>query len=119
MDTPCLKHVILFVDVMSFNDAMTSYVMSQHCTCVGHMTIYYKKAMNTSVELVRSNSVTRDPCVVGVLTRIGCDASSMSLGGSLLPSTVIIVLTLVNSAASPAGTHNYLNKTQECCSTPC
>ena len=38
------------------------------------------------------------------LTRVGHDASSASLGWSLLPSTVIIVLTLVNSAVSPAGT---------------
>ena len=65
-DTPRLKHVILFVDVMSFNDAMTSYMMSWHCTCIGYMTIYYKRATNTSIELVRFNSVTRDPCVAGV-----------------------------------------------------
>ena len=36
--------------------------------------------------------------------RVGHDASSASLGWSLLPSTVIIVLALVNSAVSPAGT---------------
>ena len=38
------------------------------------------------------------------LTHVGCDTSSISLGWSLLPSTVIIVLALVNSAVSPAGT---------------
>ena len=38
------------------------------------------------------------------LTCIGHDMSSTSLGWSLLPSTVIIVLALVNSAVSPAGT---------------
>ena len=36
--------------------------------------------------------------------RAGCDASSASPGWSLLPSTVIIVLDLVNSAVSPVGT---------------
>ena len=35
---------------------------------------------------------------------VGHDASSTSLGWSLLPSKVIIVLALVNSAVSPAGT---------------
>ena len=56
----------LFINVTSFNDAMTSYVTSRHCTCIGHMTIYYKRAVNTSVELVRFNSVTQDPRVAGV-----------------------------------------------------
>ena len=51
--------------------------------------------------------------------RVGGDTSSASLGWSLLPSTVIIVLVLVNSAVSPAGTPKYLNETQECHSTPC
>ena len=32
-DVPHLKHIILFVDVTPFNDAVTSYVTSQHCTC--------------------------------------------------------------------------------------
>ena len=35
---------------------------------------------------------------------VGHDASSTSLGWSLLPSTVIIVLALINSAVSPVGT---------------
>ena len=48
-DTQCLKRVILFVNVMSFNNAMTSYVMSRHQMCIGHMTIYYKRATNTWV----------------------------------------------------------------------
>ena len=61
-----LKCVIPFIDVTSFNDAMTSYVMSRCHMCIGHMTIYYKRATNTSVELVRFNSVTRDPRVAGV-----------------------------------------------------
>ena len=38
------------------------------------------------------------------LKRVGRDASSAYLGWSLLPSTVIIVLALVNSAVSPVGT---------------
>ena len=57
-DAPRLKRIISFVDVRSFNDAMTSYVTSRHHTCIGHVTIYYKRAMNTSVKAVRFNSVT-------------------------------------------------------------
>ena len=57
LDAPRLKHIILFVDVMSFNDAATSYVMSQHHTCIGHVTIYYKRAMNTSVGGVSISSL--------------------------------------------------------------
>ena len=44
-DAPSLKHVILFVDVTSFNDTVTS----QHHTCIGQVTIYYKRATNTLV----------------------------------------------------------------------
>ena len=66
----CLKHVILVVYVTSFNDTMMSYMTSWHCMCVGHVTIYYKRAVNTSAKgvrwLVRFNSVTRDPHVAGV-----------------------------------------------------
>ena len=49
LDVPHLKHIIFFVDVMSFDDAVMSYMMSQHHTCIGHMTVYYKRATNTSV----------------------------------------------------------------------
>ena len=38
LDVPCLKHVNLFSDVTSLNDALTSSVMSQHPACVDHMT---------------------------------------------------------------------------------
>ena len=38
------------------------------------------------------------------LMHVGHDASSASPGWSLLPSNIIIVLALVNSAVSPAGT---------------
>ena len=41
------KHIILLVNVTSLNNAVTSYVTSQHCTCIGHVTIYYKRAANT------------------------------------------------------------------------
>ena len=49
-DMPCLECVILFDDVMSFNDAVMSYVMSWCHMCIGHVTVYYKRAMNTLVE---------------------------------------------------------------------
>ena len=43
------KCIILFVDVMSLNSTAMSYVMSQHCTCVGHVTFYYKRAAKALV----------------------------------------------------------------------
>ena len=46
-----LKHIILFADVTSLKGAVMSYVMSQHCTCIGHVTFYYKRAANTSVPM--------------------------------------------------------------------
>ena len=49
--------------------------------------------------------------------RVGHDVSSTSLGWSLLPPSVIIVLALVNSTVSNGGPR-YLNETWECCPTP-
>ena len=43
------KHIILFVNITLLNNAVMSYVTSQHHTCIGHMTIYYKRAVNASV----------------------------------------------------------------------
>ena len=43
------KHVILFLDVTSLMSAVTSCVMSQHRTCISHMTFYYKRSVNASV----------------------------------------------------------------------
>ena len=67
-------HIIFFVYVTLLNDAVMSYVMSQCRTCIGHMTIYYKRAANASVggflpivrQFVRFDSVTRDPHVASV-----------------------------------------------------
>ena len=56
-DVLCLKRIILFVNVTSFDDAVMSYMMSQHCTCIGHMTVYYKRAANTSVGGVSVSSL--------------------------------------------------------------
>ena len=57
LDMPRLKHVILFVNVTSFNNTVTSYVMSQCHMCIGHMTIYYKRATNTLVGGVSVSSL--------------------------------------------------------------
>ena len=57
LDMPCLKHVILFVDITSFDDAVMSSMTSQHCTCIGHVTIYYKRTTNTSVRGIFSQFV--------------------------------------------------------------
>ena len=57
------------------------------CSSVCHIRLYYQR-----------------PAGGWCLMHVGRDASSTSPGWSLLPSTVIIVLALVNSAVSPAGT---------------
>ena len=126
LDTACPKHVILFANITSSNDTVTSYVMSQHRKCIGHVTIYYKRATNTSVGVLTCCSSIcqvrlyhQRPVCGWCLTRVGHDTSSTSPGRSLLPSTVIIVLAFVNRAVSPAGTTKYLNETRECHSTPC
>ena len=49
------KCVILFANVTLLNDA----VMSQCCTCIGHMTIYYKRATNASMGLLACCSSIR------------------------------------------------------------
>ena len=106
-----LKCVILFSDVMSLKGTVMSYMTSQHFTCIGHMILYYKRPTNASVGgsgllFVHLSGSTLSPetRMWLVPTHVVRDASSMSLGWSLLPSNVIIVLALVNSAMSPAGT---------------
>ena len=49
LDAPRLKCVILFSDITSLDDAVMSCVMSQHCSCIGHMTFYYKRSINAWV----------------------------------------------------------------------
>ena len=48
-DAARLNCIILFANVTSLNNAVTSYVMSQCHMCFGHVTFYYKRATNTSV----------------------------------------------------------------------
>ena len=96
---------------MSLNGTVTSYVMSQCCMCVCHVTFYYKRSTNASVGVLacclpicQVRLYCQRPACGWCLTRVGDNASSVSLGWSLLPSTVIIVLALVNSTVSPVGT---------------
>ena len=42
-DVPRQKCITKFADVTSFDDAMMSYEMSPCHTCIGHVTIYYKR----------------------------------------------------------------------------
>ena len=105
-DVLCPKHVILFSDVTSLNGTVMSYVMSQCHMCIGHVTFYYKRSAYASVRgscllFIHSSGSTLSPETYMWLVP---NVSSMSPGWSLLPSKVIIVLTLVNSTMSPAGT---------------
>ena len=122
-----LKRIILFVNVTSFDDAVMSYMTSQHCTCIGHMTIYYKRATNTSVgggfsQFISSLGSTLSPETLIWLVSNTCRSQCIKYISGWEPTSFnsnYCVLALVNSAASPAGTHKYLNKTWECHSTPC
>ena len=126
LDTARLKCIILFADITSLNNAVTSYVMSQCRMCSGHVTFCYKRSAKTSVGVLACCSsfcqvrlYHQRPTCYWCLTHVGHNVSSASLGCSLLPLTVIIVLAFVNSTVSPVGTLKYLSETQECHSTPC
>ena len=83
LDNLHLKHIILFVNVTSFNNAMISHdVMALQC--IGHMTIYYKRATNTLVKAVRLQLSHPRPLCGWCLTCVGRDAPSASQGRSLL-----------------------------------
>ena len=95
-------------------------VTSRHCMCTGHMTFYYKRSAGTlfkalfgslALWLFGSSRFVRllvhpsgSPVYGWCLTRVGHNVSSTSPGWSLLPSSVVIVLALVNSTVSPKGT---------------
>ena len=49
LDTACPKRINLFANVTSLKGAVMSYMTSQCCVCIGHMTFYYKRPTNTSV----------------------------------------------------------------------
>ena len=106
----------LFSDVTSSGGAVTSCVTSRHHTCTGHMNFYYKRLANTSFKallahlvlgsrpLVHPSGSPLSPAYGWCLTHVGHDTSSASPGWSLLSSSVIILLALVDSAVSPKGT---------------
>ena len=111
LDVAHLKLVILFANITSLNSAVMSYVMSECHTCIGHVTFHYKRSANTSVGVLACCLSIRQvqlyhqrPTGGWCLTRVGRDTSNAFLGWSLLPSTVIIVLAMVNSAVFPVGT---------------
>ena len=115
----------LISDVTSLKGTVMSYVTSQCHTCVCHMTFYYKRSADALVGVLACCSSVHQvqlyhqrPTCGWCLTRVGCDASSTSLGWSLLPSTVIIVLALVNSAVSPVGTPSISMRPGSCRFTP-
>ena len=108
LDVAHPKRIILFANITSLNSAVMSYVMSECRMCIGHMTFHYKRSTNASVGVLACCSSIcqvqlyhQRPAGGWCLTRVGRDASSAFLGWSLLPSTVIIVLALVNSAVLP------------------
>ena len=120
---------------MSSGGTVTSCVTSRHCTCTGHITVCYKRSANTSFEallahlalwalsswpFIRPSGSPWPPAYGRCLTRVGHDTSSASLGWSLLPSSIIIVLALVNSAVSPQGDQGISTRPssvlpQDCC----
>ena len=66
LDTARPKCVILFADVTLLKGAVTSYVMSQHHTSVGHVTFYYKRSTDALVGgscllFIHSSGLTLSP----------------------------------------------------------
>ena len=100
----------LFLDVTSPGGAMTSYVMSWLCTCTDHLIGCYKRSALLALRalgsrpLVHPSGLPLSPAYGWCLTHVGRNMSSASPGWSLLPSSVITVLALVNSAMSHRGT---------------
>ena len=92
-------------------------MMSWCCMCMGHVTFKYKSSHNASFWalllwqllllvwfLVCPSGSPLAPVYGWCPMCVGHDASSTSLGWSLLPSSVFIVLALVNSNVSHRGT---------------
>ena len=117
----CFGHTVskvhhLFLDVTSSGGAVMSCVTSWCCMCTGHMTFYYKRSADASFwallahlalssrPLVHPSGPPLSPVYSWCLMHVGHNASSVSPGWSLPPSSIIIVLALVNSAVSPKGT---------------
>ena len=78
----CVQSMALILDVTSSGGAVTSCVMSWHRTCTCHMTFCYKRLADASLKAL---------------------LAPFSSFWSLLPSSVITVLALVNSAVSHRG----------------
>ena len=128
--TCCVRSVLLVFGcyVIWGGGAMMSCVMSRHCMCTSHVTFCYKRSVDTSFGtllafwpfwlLVRPSGLPLSPMYSWCLTHVGRDASSASPGWSLLPSSVFIVLALVNRVCPTRGLR-YLNETRECCPAPC
>ena len=60
------KRVILFANVTLLKGAVMSYVMSQHCMCIGHVSFYYKRSTDASVGgscplFIHSSGLTLSP----------------------------------------------------------
>ena len=75
--------------------------------CINHMTFCYKRSTDILFEALLafgSSSLPLPPVSGRCLMHVGHNTSSASSGRSLLPSNVIIVLALVNSATSPERT---------------
>ena len=66
LDTACSKCIILFANITSLKGAVTSYVTSQHHTCIGHMTFYYKRSTDalwggSCLLFIHSSGLTLSP----------------------------------------------------------
>ena len=117
----CVRHAVFDACHLSLrcciiSDAMTSCVMSWHHACMGHMTFGYKslqRAWFKALSAWKALTFHKVLCLPGsflaptygwCLTRVGHDASSTSLGWSLLPSSILVVLVFINSDIPHRGT---------------
>ena len=125
----CVQSASLVLERYVVYGTVMSWVTSQHHMCSGHVTFFYKRLAGTLFDalfhsfsscelLVHTPGLPLSAACGWCLMCVGHDVSSVSPGWNLLPSSVIIVLALVNNTMSHRGLW-YLNETWECHPTPC
>ena len=117
LQTCCIRSASFTFRRYVISGAVTSCMMSRCRACMGHMTCGYKSSHRASFgalllwELllfvwfsVHPSGSPLAPVYSWCPTCAGRNTSSMSPGWSLLPSSVLIVLALVNSGIPHWGT---------------
>ena len=115
--THCIQSASFAFRCYIISGTVTSCMMSWHHVCMSHMTFGYKSSHRALFEAlllwylllfiwfsVCPSGSPLAPAYSWCPMRVGHNVSSVSLGWSLLPSSVLIVLALVNSDIPYRGT---------------